>query len=67
MTTPPDMERWQLVQDRRLDAHGEDIDSLKIWRAEVKGFLTACGLILGTALGLPAFVLGVLALTGRIG
>ncbi|MCK9485182.1 MAG: hypothetical protein M0R73_00520 [Dehalococcoidia bacterium] len=39
--TIQEFERQQPVQDRRLDSHGEDIESIKIWRAKVQGSLLA--------------------------
>ena len=46
------------AHDRRLDTHGENIDSLNEWRAQVKGFLLALTIFAS----LPTVVLGYMAL-----
>jgi hypothetical protein len=47
--------------NRRLDAHGNTLDSLVEWRAQVKGFLLALTIFAS----LPTVILGYMALVQR--
>jgi hypothetical protein len=47
--------------NRRLDAHGQTLDSLVEWRAQVKGFLLALTIFAS----LPTVVLGYMALVNK--
>jgi len=58
-----DIERRLDVQDRRLDSHSADINAIKEWRAQVKGFLLALTIFAS----LPTVVIGWAALTGGFG
>lgn len=58
--TLEEISRQQAVQDRRLDAHSQEIDDLKLWRAQVKGFLLALTIFAS----LPTAILGWAAVTG---
>lgn len=61
--TIEELERQQRVQDRRLDSHSDDIESIKIWRAKVQGFLLALTIFAS----LPTAILGWAAVTGGFG
>ena len=52
------LQRQLDTHDRRLEQHGNAIDSLMEWRAQVKGFLLALTIFAS----LPTVVLGYMAL-----
>lgn len=57
-----DIQRQIDVHDRRLNEHGEQIDTLKIWQAKVQGFLLALTIFAS----LPTIILAWLALGGQV-
>lgn len=52
--------------EHRVSRVEERLDVVEIWRAETRGAIRMLGLIAGIGMGLPATVLGVLALTGHV-
>lgn len=58
--TIDEIAREQVVQNRRLDSHSEDIREIQLWKAQVKGFLLALTIFAS----LPTAVLGWAAITG---
>lgn len=55
-----DVQRQIDAHDRRLNSHGEDIQDLQLWRAQIKGFLFALTIFAS----LPTVILGWAAVTG---
>ncbi len=62
-----EIERRLDGHDRRLDSYSAEIRDVQLWRAEVRGSLRTLQIVVGVAMGIPAFSLGILALSGRVG
>lgn len=64
--TLDELARRQSDHDKRLDAHAREIDSLMLWRAEVKGSLRTLTYLVGIGLAGPGGILAWAVVTGRL-